>query len=62
VATAPHDPALQTPHGLWLGLCAKVRAGSIDPDMASELFERERARWVLERAREEAASRAVSGT
>lgn len=32
----------QRMHALWLGLCAKVRAGSISQRRATELFERER--------------------
>ena len=61
VAGAPHDPALQALHGLWLGLCAKVRDGSVGLDMAIEIFERERARLALERAREEAGRRGTTG-
>ena len=43
-----------TSHALWIGLCTKIREGSIDRDMAVKIFESERARNVLERAKEEA--------
>jgi len=61
-AEAPSDPAIQMLHGLWLGLCVKIRAGSVNPDMAIDIFERERARQVLERAREESDHRGLTGT
>ena len=62
VAEAPNDPAIQMLHGLWLGLCEKIRAGSVGPDMAIDIFERERARQALERAREELDHQGVTGT
>ena len=61
VAEAPADPAVQTLHALWLGLCAKIRDGSIERDMVAKIFESERARNVLERAKEEAEYGEVKG-
>ncbi len=61
-AEAPQDPAIQMLHGLWLGLCAKIRSGSVDPDMAIAIFEQERARQALERAQEERDRRGLTGT
>jgi len=58
---SPNDPAIQTLHALWLGLCAKVKDGSIDTQLAIELFERERARQVQRRFTEEQAARPVLG-
>jgi hypothetical protein len=57
----PNDPAIQTLHALWLGLCAKVKDGSIDTQLAIELFERERARQVERRFTEEQTARPVIG-
>ena len=46
-AEAPKDPAIQMLHGLWLGLCAKIRDGSVSPDTAIDIFEQERARQAV---------------
>jgi hypothetical protein len=55
----PNDSAIQTLHALWLGLCAKVRDGSIDTQLAIELFQR--ARQVARRFMEEQAAKPVVG-
>jgi hypothetical protein len=55
------DEAIQTLHGLWLGLCAKIRAGTIEPDMAIDIFDREHAKQVLERAQDELSKPGSSG-
>jgi hypothetical protein len=55
----PNDPAIQTLHALWLGLCAKLKDGSIDARLAIELFERER--QVQRRFMEEQAGKPVIG-
>jgi hypothetical protein len=59
---APEDSAIQTLHGLWIGLCTKIKEGSIRPDMAIELFEEERARLAIQRAKEEMEASKLSGT
>jgi len=58
---SPNDPAIQTLHALWLGLCAKVKDRSIDTQLAIELFERERGRQVQRRFTEEQAANPVIG-
>jgi hypothetical protein len=56
------DAAIQMLHGLWIGLCAKIRAGSVEPDLAIDIFELERAKQTLERARDEVARPGATGT
>jgi hypothetical protein len=56
------DAAIQMLHGLWLGLCAKIRSGSVEPDMAIDIFERERAKQTLERAHDELSRPGATGT
>jgi len=52
VAKYPGDNLVQTLHALWIGLCAKVKAGDIDLERANELFERARAAAIEQRKRD----------
>ncbi len=56
-ARYPKDELIQTLHALWIGLCAKVKAGKIDEKQAIDLFERARAAAVSARKEEIARDR-----